>query len=81
MFIDKYIKILKSYCEIHLKTDNEKFFEYSLKSLSKYFYFKKVSLDLYSEDLKDNIMTEYEDKFVKMGKKIYKLEACLKKTF
>lgn len=81
VFLEKYIKILKSDGEIHLKTDNEKFFEYSLKSLSKYFYFKKVSLDLYSEDLKDNIMTEYEDKFVKMEKKIYKLEACLKKTF
>ena len=39
---------------------------------------KDISLDLHSDDLKDNIETEYEKMFVSQGKIIYKATAYLK---
>ena len=62
-----------------MKTDNISLFEFSLETLSNYGYvLKKVSLDLANSDVLNNIMTEYEKKFVKNGIKINYLIA--KKT-
>ena len=37
-----------------------------------------VSLDLHNSDFPDNIVTEYESRFVSLGQPIYRLEAYLK---
>ena len=72
-FLEKYDTILKTK-EIIMKTDNRKLFEYSIKSLTDYGYkIDEISLDLYKDDLKDNIQTEYEKKFTSMGNIIYKI--------
>ena len=57
---------------IEFKTDNRKLFEYSLVSIQNYgFEFLEVYLDLHKEDI-PNVVTEYEEKFSKLGP-IYKL--------
>lgn len=79
IFLDKYAKIFKDDYIIEMKTDNQKLFEYSLQTLSQNgYYFDLVSLDLYANLNEDNIATEYEKKFVKLGNKIYKLIAIHK---
>ncbi|RKL66773.1 tRNA (guanosine(46)-N7)-methyltransferase TrmB [Salipaludibacillus neizhouensis] len=79
-FLEKYEEILKENGEIHFKTDNQALFEYSIESLTDYgFLLKNVSLDLHNSDMKDNIMTEYEEKFSEKGMRIYRLEASLRK--
>jgi tRNA (guanine-N7-)-methyltransferase len=76
-FLSKYENILDG--EIHMKTDNMGLFEYSIESFSEYGYtLKDISLDLTNDDNIQNITTEYEDKFIKIGKKIYRLEAYKK---
>lgn len=78
-YLDIYKELLVADGEIRLKTDDRKFFEFSLQSLSENgFILKNVSLDLHSDDLSDNIETEYEKMFVSQGKRIYKLEAYAK---
>ncbi len=77
-FLEIYKRLLKSGGEIHQKTDNMHFFEFSLEQLSgSGFSLKNVSLDLHSSGFEGNIMTEYEEKFVSQGKPIYRLEAFL----
>ena len=73
VFLKKYDHIFKMGKEIQMKTDNRKLFEYSLMSLVDYGYkIKELSLNLYEDDHEDNVATEYETKFVKMGKIIYR---------
>lgn len=78
-FLDIYKKILAPQAEIHQKTDNMHFFEFSIEQLSANgFAIKNVSLDLHKSDFKDNIITEYEKRFSDMGMPIYRLEAYIK---
>ena len=71
-FLEKYDLIFRNNSDIIMKTDNRKLFEYSVKSLTDYGYkINDISLDLYSDDYKDNISTEYEDRFVENGQVIY----------
>ena len=75
-FLNHYDKVFKDKNEIIMKTDNTLLFEYSLVSLSEFGYtLNKVSLDLHNSDIENNIMTEYEKKFVEMGIKINYLSA------
>ncbi|ADU31536.1 tRNA (guanosine(46)-N7)-methyltransferase TrmB [Evansella cellulosilytica] len=75
-FLKKYMEVLKDNGEIHFKTDNQGLFEYSLASLSQFgLKLKNVSLDLHNSDLEDNIMTEYEERYVEKGMRIFRLEA------
>lgn len=77
-FLEVYKKILKSGGEIHLKTDNMEFFEFSIQSLSENgFILKNISLDLHNSDFVGNVITEYESLFLSQGKPIYRLEARL----
>lgn len=78
-FLQVYKKALKTGCAIYQKTDNRKLFEFSLEHLSCNGYaIKNVSLNLHdSEYVKDNIVTEYESKFIAQGLPIYRLEAHL----
>ena len=79
-YLEIYKKLLTIDGEIRLKTDNREFFEFSLQSLSENgFTLKNISLDLHSDDLSENIETEYEKMFVSQGKRIYKLEAYIKR--
>lgn len=77
-FLNIYKNILKDGAEIHQKTDNIHFFEFSLESFSNNgFAFKNVSLDLHKSDFEGNIMTEYEQRFSSLGFPIYRLEAYI----
>ena len=76
IFLEKYDNIFKNNNHIIMKTDNIDLFNYSLETLKDYGY--KINYqtnDLHKENDKDNIMTEYEKKFTKLGIKINKLDA------
>lgn len=78
-FLKSYAVILRNGAEIHQKTDNMHFFEYSIEQLTGYgFCLKNISLDLHNSDFEGNIETEYEQKFSSLGMPIYRLEAYLK---
>jgi tRNA (guanine-N7-)-methyltransferase len=78
-FLGMYKILLKDGAEIHQKTDNRPFFEYSIEQFSQCGYtLKNVSLDLHNSDFEGNIVTEYEKRFSDLGQPIYRLEAYLK---
>lgn len=78
-FLNIYKTILKSGAKIVMKTDSDVLFEYSKGSfLDNGFTFENVEEDLYKNLPIDNIATEYEEKFVKEGKKIHALTAYIK---
>ena len=78
-FLERYDKIFKGTPNIIMKTDNVDLFNFSLESLKEYGYDIEYSTnDLYSEDVSDNIATEYEKKFVERGVQINKLIASKK---
>lgn len=73
-FLEKYENLFRNDKVIIMKTDNRKLFEFSLISFVEYNYkIKKISLDLYSDDIKDNVQTEYEKKFHNLGFPIYQI--------
>ncbi|WP_053955952.1 tRNA (guanosine(46)-N7)-methyltransferase TrmB [Inediibacterium massiliense] len=73
-FLKMYKNILEETGEVHFKTDNEKLFEFSLNEFSNEgLYLKNISLDLKESDI-ENVTTEYEDKFMNQGLKIYRCE-------
>ncbi len=78
-FLSIYDVLLKPHAEIHQKTDNRNFFEFSLEQFSDAGYtVKNISLDLHKSDFPDNIVTEYEKRFSEQGFPIYRLEAYRK---
>lgn len=78
-FLDIYKKLLCNGGFIAQKTDSQCLFEYSLESFSQNgFCLSEISLDLHKSDFEDNIVTEYEEKFVNQGLPIYRLVARLK---
>lgn len=75
-FLDIYKHVLKDDAVIELKTDNDNFFEYSLNSLRENgFEIVYQTRDLHKNTPIDNVMTEYETKFVALDKNINKLVA------
>lgn len=75
-FLDIYRKLLKDGGQIHQKTDNMHFFEFSIEELSQSGYaIRNVSLDLHNSGFEGNIVTEYEKRFSDLGQPIYRLEA------
>lgn len=75
IFLEKYEDIFKNRKNIIMKTDNRSLFEFSIKSFTDYGYkIKDISLNLYEDNLKDNIPTEYETRFHELGCIIYKIE-------
>ena len=78
-FLEIYKKILKKGAEIHQKTDNMHFFEFSIEHFTDSgFALKNVSLDLHNSGFEGNIETEYEHRFASLGQPIYRLEAYRK---
>ncbi len=75
IFLKRYDTLFKDKKEIIMKTDNRKLFEYSLISFNEYgYHFEEISLDLYNDDIGDNVATEYETKFHNLGFPIYKIK-------
>lgn len=75
-FLSIYNKLLKDGGEIHQKTDNMHFFEFSIEEFSAAGYkLENVSLDLHNSSFEGNIVTEYEKRFSDLGQPIYRLEA------
>lgn len=73
-FLKKYDNLFRDDKIIIMKTDNRKLFEFSLMEFCNYDYkFELISLDLYSDDIKGNVQTEYEKKFHELGFPIYKV--------
>ncbi|MBO5888958.1 MAG: tRNA (guanosine(46)-N7)-methyltransferase TrmB [Clostridia bacterium] len=78
-FLEIYKFLLKDGGKIYQKTDNDGFFEYSRNSfIENGFIIESETFDLYKDLPKDNIATEYEEKFVKTGKNINSLIAKIK---
>ena len=73
-FLKAYDSIFKTTKEIIMKTDNRKLFEYSMMSFTNYGYqIEEISLNLYDDDIKENVATEYETKFHNLGYPIYRI--------
>ena len=73
-FLKRYDSVFNNEKQIIMKTDNRKLFEFSLIEFSNYNYkFEEISLDLYNDDIKDNVQTEYERRFHNLGFPIYKV--------
>lgn len=78
-FLKRYDSIFKGSKNIIQKTDNVGLFAFSLQSLSTFGYVLNfVTLDLHQTKTEDNVMTEYEKKFVSNGVKICMLKATKK---
>ncbi|MGE7272136.1 tRNA (guanosine(46)-N7)-methyltransferase TrmB [Brevibacillus panacihumi] len=77
-FLQTYRQVLKPDGEIHLKTDNEKLFEFSLNQMAaERFQLRNITFDLHQSKLaQDNVMTEYEERFSSRGQRIYRVEAA-----
>jgi tRNA (guanine-N7-)-methyltransferase len=76
-FLNFYRFVLKDGAVIRQKTDSPVFFEFSVGSYTQCgFTLKNITHDLHnSVYYKDNIKTEYEEKFASLGKPVYALEA------
>lgn len=74
-FLSIYEKIIKKDALIEFKTDNRTLFDFALEELKPAGWSASVvTYDLHADDLlmKDNIMTEYEEKFSSIGNPICK---------
>ena len=75
-FLEIFKRILKKGALIEQKTDNMHFFEFSIEQFSAAgFKIENVSLDLHASGYEENIVTEYESRFIAEGLPIYRLEA------
>ncbi|MEF9990617.1 MAG: tRNA (guanosine(46)-N7)-methyltransferase TrmB [Romboutsia sp.] len=75
-FLNKYKEVLSVNGEVHFKTDNQDLFEFSLNEIaSNDWLMKNISLDLAKNKDIHNVTTEYEDKFMSQGMKIFRCEA------
>lgn len=73
-FLDRYENLFLNSKNIVMKTDNRKLFEFSVISFVEQNYkIEKISLDLYKDDITDNVQTEYEKKFHNLGYSIYQI--------
>ena len=74
-FLAKYDEVLGKDGFIFFKTDNTKLFEFSLNELAEYgLRMRNITFDLASCDI-DNVVTEYEERFMEQGMNIYRVEA------
>jgi tRNA (guanine-N7-)-methyltransferase len=74
-FLERYEHVLKEGGEVCFKTDNRALFDFSVKEMTKAEW-KEVTdeYDIHSDGpAKDNVMTEYEERFFMLHKPIYRL--------
>lgn len=75
-YLAQYAYVLSSDGFVEMKTDGRDFFEYSLNAfLDAGWRLAHIHLDLHRDAPEDNIETEYERRFMKLGKPIYKVRA------
>ncbi len=75
-FLAMYQRLLKPGAAVIQKTDDRRLFQFSLEEFSHAGYLlEQVSLDLHADGDPDNIVTEYEQKFVEQGLPIYRVIA------
>ena len=77
-FLERYQQILAPDGRIEFKTDNKNLFDFSLKEIpASGWKIDNFTLDLHHDTSmnRNNIMTEYEEKFSRLGNPIYKLIA------
>lgn len=79
-FLNKYQRILKADGIIEFKTDNDQLFNYAIEMINSLEQIKIIAYtnDLHSIDssdalLKDNVITEYEQRFINLKKNINKI--------
>ena len=81
-FLERYAAILLPGRLLEFKTDNRELFDFSLEEIrqSKTFDLISFTYDLHKDEelVKDNVMTEYEEKFSALGNPIFKLTASRK---
>ena len=72
VFLKKYDSIFSGIPSIVMKTDNRHLFEYSLMSFTEYqYHIDELSLNLYEDDISNNVATEYEERFVARNNILY----------
>ncbi len=77
-FLSRYDRILTEDGFVFFKTDNSKLFEFSLNSMADYgLRLSNITFDLANSGL-DNVVTEYEARFMEQGMNIYRVEAYKK---
>lgn len=75
-YLTVYDTILKQEGDICFKTDNARFFAWSIQEICQFgWLIQNISLDLHHDNYPDNVVTEYEEKFSAAGAPIYRLEA------
>ena len=75
-YLEVYDEILRQQGDLCFKTDNQRFFEWSLQEICQFgWLLQNISLDLHNSDFEGNVMTEYEEKFSSEGSRIYRVEA------
>jgi tRNA (guanine-N7-)-methyltransferase len=73
-FLDKYQYILTLNGKIHIKTDSQEFFEFTLQHINEYgMKFDYINLDLHTKEPERNVRTEYEASRSATGSTIYML--------
>ncbi len=80
-FVRKYQSFLNERGEIHLKTDSQTLFEFSLNSFADLgLRMRNITLNLHRDQVNpDHVMTEYEMKFVEQGVNIHRCEVVIGK--
>lgn len=76
-FMNRYQEILSKNGSVFFKTDNRPLFEFSIESIKEAGWsLSNVTYDLHHSDTcKNNVMTEYEERFSSQGNPILRLEA------
>lgn len=78
-YLLRYRKLLKPGSSIYFKTDNFPLFAFSMKSfVDSGMEIRRITLDLHRESDIPNIETEFEQRFVAMGKPIFYFHAILR---
>ncbi|MBY5957822.1 tRNA (guanosine(46)-N7)-methyltransferase TrmB [Membranicola marinus] len=82
-FLDRYKEVLKDGALIHLKTDSDELYEYSLESISRHPHFEMVTssadIDQVERSVELSIRTYYEQQHLAAGKKIKYIRARFRK--
>lgn len=74
-FLAKYRGLLQPDGQLFFKTDNRPLFDFSLEQFAEAgLTIGQLSFDLHQSDFAGNVMTEYEEKFSRLGEKINRCE-------
>lgn len=78
-FLERFGKVLAECGTIEFKTDNRLLFDFSVEELEPAGWkIREITYDLHKDEgmMRDNIMTEYEERFSAKGNPIHKLVIC-----